>query len=175
LEILKSSLLEKSPTSKIDASDKIDDIINADLILVVTNTPGAIVRSKHLKSGAIVIDAAQPRNVSAKVPCEREDVIVIESGIAEVDGLHVNCDFGLKKENEVYSCFAELLLLCWMNEYDEDHVDPIKEDYVLKLWEVADKAGIKIADFRNITGFVDESKFTELYKHMRGDKNISHA
>ncbi len=128
-----------------------------------SNTPGAIVRSKHLKSRSIVIDAAQPRNVSARVPNEREDVIVIESGIAEVNNLRVNCDFGLRKPNEVYSCFAELLLLCWMKEYNDDHIDCHSESYVIKLWEEMDKAGIAIADFRNVTGFVDRSKFDKVF------------
>ncbi len=101
------------------------------------------VRSDHLKPGSIVIHAAQPRNVSVKVPQERKDVVVIESGVAEVKGLKVNCDFGLRKENEVYSCFAELLLLCWMKEYDEDHVDPISEEYVLKLWDISKRRELR--------------------------------
>jgi len=152
-----NQLKRTHPAMNISSSDNIYDINDADIILTVTNTPGAIVRSDHLKAGSIVIDAAQPRNVSVKVPRERQDVIVIESGVAEVEGLKVNCDFGLKKDNEVYSCFAELLLLCWMKEYDEDHIDPIPEEYVLKLWEISEKAGVKVADFRNITGFIDDS------------------
>lgn len=162
LEVLYKKLIEKGSERNISISEEIGRIYSADLILVVTNTPGVIVRSKHLKPGAIIIDAAQPRNVSAKVPYEREDVIVVESGIAEVEGLDVNCDFGLKKTNEVYSCFAELLLLCWMKIYNEDHIDPIAEDYVRKLWDESERAGIKIADFRNITGFVDKGKFLKL-------------
>ena len=156
----------KYPKASIGFSNNVNDIKNADIILTATNTPGAIVRSDHLKAGAIVIDAAQPRNVSAKVPHERKDVVVIESGVAEVEGLKVNCDFGLRKENEVYSCFAELLLLSWLKKYDEDHINPISEEYILKLWEISEKAGVKVADFRNITGFIEDSSLINLRKKV---------
>lgn len=163
INTLECELKRKSEGKSITISSDINEIKDADIILTVTNTPGAIVRSKHLKPRSIVIDAAQPRNVSAKVPVERKDVIVVESGIAAVEGINVNCDFGLRKENEVYSCFAELLLLCWMREYTEDHVDRISESYVLRLWDEMDRAGIRIADFRNITGFVKEEEIREVF------------
>lgn len=163
VKTLGEELKKRSGNKNIVVSFDINGLNNADIVLTVTNTPGVIVRSKHLKAKSIVIDAAQPRNVSAKVPYEREDVVVIESGVAEVDGLNVNCDFGLRKESEVYSCFAELLLLCWMREYNDDHIDRISESYVLKLWDEMEKAGIRIADFRNVTGFVNKDKFDKVF------------
>jgi len=163
VKVLGEELKKRNGNKNIIVSSDINDIKYSDIVLTVTNTPGVIVRSKHLKPKSIVIDAAQPRNVSAKVPYEREDVVVIESGVAEVDGLDVNCDFGLRKESEVYSCFAELLLLCWMREYNDDHIDRISESYVLKLWDEMDKAGIRIADFRNITGFINKDNFDKVF------------
>ncbi|MCX5749126.1 MAG: hypothetical protein NTZ10_02645 [Candidatus Saganbacteria bacterium] len=163
VKTLGEELKKKSGNKNIVVSFDISDIKNADIVLTVTNTPGVIVRSKHLKTKSIIIDAAQPRNVSVKVPYEREDVIVIESGVAEVDGLNVNCDFGLRKENEVYSCFAELLLLCWMREYNEDHVNRISESYVLKLWDEMEKAGIRMASFRNVKQSINTVDFNRVF------------
>lgn len=160
---LGEQLKNRYKNNNISVSSDINDIKDSDIVLVVTNTPGAIVRAHHLKPGSIVIDAAQPRNVSAKVPFERDDVVVIESGIAEIDGLKTNCDFGLRKENEVYSCFAELLLLCWMKEYKEDHVDNISESYVGRLWAEMEKARIKVAEFRNIKGLVSANDIRRVF------------
>jgi len=147
------TLSNKYPTSIYSKNTNIQSIKDSDIVLVITNTPGIIVRSYHLKPNAIVIDAAQPRNVSLKVPLERKDVVVIESGIAEVDNIHLTCDIGLAKSNEVYSCLAEILMLLWYGRF-ETHVGDINIEYARQLLKSAELAGIRVAQFRNITGFL---------------------
>jgi len=144
-------------------SQRISDIKDMDIIVAVTNVPGVVVRSPHLKSGAIVIDAAQPKNVSTKIPKERNDVLVIESGVIEVDGLETNFDLGLRKRNEVYSCLAEVLLMIWMEQRD-NYLGDTSLSYAWKLWQAAENAGIRLADFRNNLGFIGDEEIEIMRK-----------
>lgn len=159
------NLIKNNKSINIQVSNDVSIVKTADIILTVTNAPGAIIRPHMLKPKSIIVDAAQPRNVSKKVVNEREDVIVIESGIAEIKGLKVNCDFGLKKENEVYSCFAELLLLCWLKNFEEDHIDNISDDYIKILMDNMEEAGIEVAEFRNDKGFIQNGLFKSIFNH----------
>ncbi len=136
-------------------STHIDTVHHAKVVVVATNAPGVIVRSDHLRPGAVVVDAAQPRNVSARVPFERKDVIVVESGIASVEGLNTNFEFDLRSYNEVYSCLAEVLILMWLG-IDGKQVGKFDLGYVEKLQQTASKVGIDIPRFRNRAGFVSQ-------------------
>ncbi|MBU3911088.1 MAG: hypothetical protein KKD90_00700 [Candidatus Omnitrophica bacterium] len=147
-------------------SNNINLIKEADVVLAVTNVPGAVVRSAHLKPGALVVDAAQPKNVSGKIPVERKDVIVVESGIAEAENLKVNFDFGLRKENEVFSCLAEVLLLLWMDRV-ESHLGSTDYNYAEELMDVFEGAGIKLADFRNRLGFITQGEIDNIASIIR--------
>lgn len=161
LDKISTSLKQAFNQKNIIQSDDINKIKDADIVLVVTNTPGAIVRSTHLKPGAMIVDAAQPRNVSIKVPHERKDVVVIESGIAEADSITVDCNIGFESKKEVYSCLAEVLILTWMQSFG-DHVGDVDFDYAMKLWEVADKAGVRVGRFRSCLGMIDEGFILDL-------------
>jgi len=151
---------------KLVLSGRVSDVEDADIIIAVTNVPGVVVRSSHLKSGTIVIDAAQPKNVSIKIPKERNDVLVIESGVVEVDGLETNFDLGLRKKNEVFSCLAEVLLMIWMDERC-NYLGEIDLSYVSKLWFTAEDAGIKLAGLRNNLGFIRNEEIKRIKKLLR--------
>lgn len=150
---------------KILISRYVRDIRDADIIIAVTSAPGVVVRSSHLKPGAVIIDAAQPKNVSAKIPKERKDVLVIESGVIEVNGLKTNFNLGLRKESEVFSCLAEVLLMIWM-ERKCTYLGKIDSFYIQELWSAAKDAGIKLADFRNNLGFIKDEEIKRI-KNMR--------
>lgn len=155
----------------ISLSGRVSDIKHADIIIVITNVPGVVVRSSHLKSGAVVIDAAQPKNVSAKIPKERKDVLVIESGIAEVNALSTNFNLGLRKENEVFSCLAEVLLTIWM-EKKHNYLGEIDLSYVWELCAAAKDAGIKLADFRNNLGFIKDKEIKRIKRMCERNRKL---
>lgn len=147
------------------ASMSIDQVREADVVLVVTNVPGALVRSHHLRPGAVVIDAGFPKNVSRKVLKDRKDVLVIDSGIAEIDGFETQFDFqlGILRRSEIFSCLAEELLLLQMNKSGAFTGAP-GYDYVQELRANGQAAGIRRAEFRNGLGYVtadDIARFRE--------------
>lgn len=159
-------VISMNPKINLIYDTNINAIKSADAIFVATNTPGAIVREDRLKPGSVVIDGAHPRNVSAKVPEQRKDVIVIESGIAEVDNLDTHIDFGLRNSNEVYSCLAEVLILLWkpsVFEYLEQESLP----YIETLLKYSSQAGIWPARFQNRLGYISSDDFQRVSKAKR--------
>jgi predicted amino acid dehydrogenase len=143
-----------SVNGRVKARTDIASIKEADGVIAVTNAPGAIVRASHLKRGAVVVDAAQPKNVSRHIPRQRDDVIVVESAIVKTKGINFNFDFGLNDE-EALGCLAEVLLLTWI-EHDGDFslgkVDPLQ---VSEISKIAKEADFRLADFRNSNGYIN--------------------
>lgn len=154
-----------SMNGKVSGRTDIASIREADSVIAVTNAPGAIIRASHLKKGAIVIDAAQPKNVSRHIPRQRNDVIVVESAIVKTTGINFNFDFGLNKD-EALGCLAEVLLLAWIgheNDYSIGKVDPFQ---VVEIDLIAKEAGFKLADFRNSSGYVRERELMFIREKM---------
>ncbi len=154
--LLTTNYIKAFSNKALSLSTDIHDIKQAQVVIVTTNSPGTIIRSEHLRSGALIIDAAQPRNVSSKIPFIRTDVMVVESGVAEVPGLNTNFEFDLKTYSEVYSCLAEVLILLWLG-IEGKQVGSFDIEYVYKLREAASKIGIRIPLFRNRAGFVTDN------------------
>lgn len=153
-EILMNQLSrENGCQEKFKFTTRIDAIKEADAVIAVTNAPGAIVRASHLKPRAVVVDAAQPKNVSHHIPRQRKDVLVVESAIVETPGVRTNFDLGLG-ETEALGCLAETQILTWAGyngHYSLGKADP---DLVKNIAEIARKAGYKLAPFRNSLGFI---------------------
>lgn len=163
---LKELAGELGETNNLEISADIEPTKQADIILTVTSTPGAIVASKDLKAGAIVIDAAQPKNVSEEVVRQRPDVLVIDSGIARVSGINFGLDMGLLGKDEIYACLAETLILAWHNwegHYALGKTEPrlVKE---IAVW--AEQAGFSLAPFRNIKGYLSNSDLEKFKKYL---------
>jgi len=146
---------------------QVDTVIDADIVLAVTNVPGAVIKSRHLKSGAVVVDAGFPKNVSKKVIRERNDVLVIESGIAQIPGVKTVFDFqmGIKSIDEVFSCLAEALLLLWLGQTGK-YVGKIDYSYFQQLFNGAESGKIKLAKFRNDDGYITNDKINDFRKML---------
>ncbi|MBL8013803.1 MAG: hypothetical protein JNN05_08155 [Candidatus Omnitrophica bacterium] len=149
---VKSQLLK----SRIKISENIAEIAGSDVIISATSALSRIIKDEYLKKGAIVIDAAHPRNVSKRIIKERSDVLVIHSAIAKVSGVQVNFDIGLAKE-EVYGCLAESIIMAWLEKLpDNRYLGKVDAGLMIELAKVAPLAGVKLAPFRNALGPVTD-------------------
>lgn len=153
-QALAEQLIERGQRETVFAS-RIDSIREADAVIAVTNAPGAIVRASHLKPGAVVVDAAQPKNVSRHVPRQRGDVLVVESAIVETPGVRTNFDLGLG-DTEALGCLAETQILTWMEHKGHFSLGKADLQHVREIAEAAKEAGYKLASFRNSVGPVTE-------------------
>lgn len=87
-----------------------DAVRDADLVLILTSAADALLRSEHLKPGAVVLDDTQPRNTDLALATERPDVLVVDGGVASVPGVDIRGDIGLPR-GLAYACLCETMLM----------------------------------------------------------------
>jgi predicted amino acid dehydrogenase len=120
LEVVIQDLL-RQPRNNVEAGTNLGSISEADIVIVATNNPSLIIRPCHLKPGCVVIDDAQPANVSPSV-LRSMNIFLAWGGLVEIPGLDAHFDFGLMGPHTAFSCLGEALIL---SAYG------IKEDYTL--------------------------------------------
>lgn len=108
LDTVRRSLPSRLPLT---VADDVSAVGSADLVVVLTGSPGALLRPEHLKPDAVVLDATQPRNTTPALTRARPDVLVVDGGIVDVPTLRVRGgDLGLP-DGRAYACLAEAALL----------------------------------------------------------------
>jgi len=135
------------------------------IVITATSTPKAIIQDQHVKAGQIFIDAAQPKNISEDIPVKRNDVIVIDSGIAEIPWMGCAMTMG-PYQNEVYACLGEAMVLAWHNKFENYSIGKVQVEKVDELASMVKQTGFKVAKFRNCAGYIsdgDIAKFKEKF------------
>lgn len=155
--IPKLTALNKNINIKV--SYKIEPIKKADFIITATNVPEAVIKAKDLKSGAIIIDDAQPSDVSPEV-FERDDVLVVEGGLVHTSGVNNHFNFGLKDKYDNYACFGETMLLAAQEWQEHYVVNRANLELVDNIAECANRVGFRIAEFQNFREVVSEHKLS---------------
>ncbi len=120
---LERELARISPGAAIRLSNRLEEIRSADLTIVATNSPRAIVPPDLMRPGAIIIDDSFPKNVPEETAEVRDDVIALEGGIMRLPAT-MEIDRARNVPNvmdvpltrmiscrEIYGCLAETLTL----------------------------------------------------------------
>ena len=138
--------VEAAGGARVRMSTEIDAVLAADVIVAAAGAPRPLIRSHHLKPGAIVCDLARPPNVSGEVEREREDVSLIGGGILHVPG---HADFGIDlglRTGLAYACMAEVMLLALEGRYESYSLGQrIQRDRVREIGELARKHGFRVS------------------------------
>lgn len=91
------------------------ELRKADLVVVATSSSEAIIKSEHLKEGAVVYDVTQPQNIDKTTMSERKDLKIIDGGLVYSENIYFNFSFGLPR-NVIFSCLGETILLATENQ-----------------------------------------------------------
>jgi predicted amino acid dehydrogenase len=105
------------PTIQVEITSEIKTIETADAVIAAASSTGAIIEPHHLKPGTVIVDCGQPHNVPENLMSVRQDIIVVDGGLAQLIGMKCDFDFGLLAEDEVFGCLSEAILLCWSEKY----------------------------------------------------------
>ncbi|MDQ1531132.1 MAG: fatty aldehyde-rating acyl-ACP reductase [Microbacteriaceae bacterium] len=95
----------------VTTSVRLEDCRRADLVVLMTAAPDALLEPEHLRHGAIVLDDTQPRNTGRGLLAARPDVTVLDGGLVLTPGLlrtgrSIGIDAGTS-----FACLAEAALL----------------------------------------------------------------
>jgi fatty aldehyde-generating acyl-ACP reductase len=137
-------------SAQLVTSVNLDDLYEADLILTVTSAIEAVIHPEHLKPGAVVLDVARPRDVSARVAAERADVLVVEGGMVQVPGpVNFNFNFGFPP-GKAYACMAETMALALEGRYEDYTLGRnIEIDRIREIDAIASKHGFRLSGLRS--------------------------
>ena len=141
----------------VEGAADLDRVRDADIVIAATNNPHILLTARHLKPGAIVIDAAQPKNVSEDIPRQRPDVIVIESAVVQTPDIDVNFDLDLAP-GEALGCLSETMILTaigWNGHYSLGKADPVQAAHIISAGR---SLGFRLARFRNSCGYVTDDQ-----------------
>jgi predicted amino acid dehydrogenase len=158
----------KSLHTEIKISSDIKIIQEADIVIVVTNAVTGIVEKQLLKSGAIIVDGANPPNISNDVIESRDDILVISSAIVKIPGLRYSFDFKLGT-GEIFGCVGEAMALAWSKWTGNYALGKVEISQMVEIEELVNKAGLCIAKFRNPLGLIS----TEYINHIRSIKLLN--
>jgi fatty aldehyde-generating acyl-ACP reductase len=154
------ALAEDARGHGVDVSVSTDmaDVRNADLVVLLTSSADAVLRSEHLKSGAVVLDDTVPRNTDPSLIAERPDVLVVDGGLVEIPGAELQGSIGLAPKL-AYACLAETMLLALAGH--EGHFSigtPQVEqaEYMLKLAREHRQFGFNLAPFRSFGTLISQ-------------------
>lgn len=143
-------------------SFSVDDIQKADIIIGATNSPEAIIKSNHLKSGTIVINDAQPSDIDPEVIWERNDVVVIEGGILHAPDINPHINIALYKKSDIFSCLAEVMVLCQKGHFKHYTLGRFKIELVNEIAKDIKKAGFYLAEWQNSQGGIDDDRLNKV-------------
>lgn len=131
--------LAKSLDSPVRITTDLAEVKKSDVIITATNHPEALLKPKHLKKHAVVIDVSQPPNLSAGTCRKRPDVLRIDGGIVDTPGLSLIPGFPPEK---CFACMAEAVMQALEDERAH-HVGSIDPRHLKKTVGWSEKYGYK--------------------------------
>lgn len=156
----------------VEITHQISAVREADIIVTVTNAPEAVIESKDIKSGAVIIDDAQPSDISPEIIKNRLDVIVIEAGAICTDfNIRIGTNLRLANKNEIYCCLGEVMAIAageWKGQYEPKKINPL---IIEEISCIAKQLGFKIAPYQVFGRVLDPNRIEEI-KKIRTENNI---
>ncbi|NMA91525.1 MAG: shikimate dehydrogenase [Firmicutes bacterium] len=167
LKIMHDTGVSCKVTGKVKAAAR-----RARVIVAVSSSAETLLEPEDLQPGAVVCDVARPRDISSRVGC-RDDLLVIEGGVIEVPGdVNFNFNFGFPPRL-AYACMAEAMILTLENRFENFSLGrELRLDKVMEIRRLARKHGFRLAGFRNNEKFVTGEQIARIKKNVSNRLNL---
>src|SRR5690606_6101369 len=156
---LKADIEREAPRATVHvATSPAAALPDMDMIVTATSAAGhKVLDIMQVKPGAVITDVARPLDLSAEDVAKRPDVLVIESGEAELPGEPRMGDIGLP-HGVAYACLAETIVLALEGRYENFTVGRhIEWEKVKEIYQLGLKHGMKLAAISGVKGpYTDE-------------------
>jgi fatty aldehyde-generating acyl-ACP reductase len=142
----------------VEVSSDMGDVRRADLVVLLTSSSDSLLRSEHLKSGAVVLDDTVPRNTDPTLLTARPDVLIVDGGLVDVSGTTLRGGgIGLPR-GLAYACLAETMLLALDEHEGHFAIGAATVDQAERMVALADRwseLGFTLAPFRSFGRTID--------------------
>ncbi|MBF05547.1 hypothetical protein CL644_02465 [bacterium] len=154
---LKTQLLSLDQNLKIECSTNMGALKNALGVITATNAPDTLVKDKHISAGTIIVDDAQPSDISPEL-YDREDVLVLEAGAVHTPNISTNFNMGLANRNDNFCCLAEVLILASKKHVHNFVINRATLSDVEHIRKGGDELGFTLAKAQNEHGVIPKEK-----------------
>lgn len=148
---------KKNPAISISVTDSIAAAKEATGVITATNAPDALVRTEHIADGTVIVDDAQPSDISEEL-FTRERVLVLEAGAVRTPGISTNFNMGLVHREDNFCCLAEVLILA-SHEWKTSTVGAVSIDTVVEIARMGDALNFSLAPRQNEHGLITPEQF----------------
>ncbi len=163
-------------------TDVAQGLKDAEIVITVTSAVDAVIQPQHIRRGAVVCDVARPRDVSARVARERNDVLVIEGGVVQVPGSMSLPKPGKPGEQfsfgfppgTAYACMSETMMLALEGRFENFSLG--KEVTVAQVDEtvqMADRHGFTLTGFRSFERSVPDAEIARIRANAQAEPAVS--
>lgn len=146
----------------IEISHSISDIKGANIILTASNAPEVLVRSDDVTPGTIIVNDAQPSDVSPDIMRDRDDVLVIEGGVINTPGIKCNFNFGLASREDTFCCLGEVLILAYHEHFKHFALGELDLSLIKEIDEMSKDLNFNLAKYQNDLGFISDIQIQDL-------------
>jgi len=150
----------------IEISHHIADIKKSDIIIAATNAPEALIQADDLQPGAIVINDAQPSDISSDA-FNRDDVLIIEGGVIRTPNIQCNFNLGLVDREDTFCCLGEVLILAYNNNSEHFALGELDKDLVDDIIEKEKGLNFIIPPYQNNMGYISKEKIDKVKEIIR--------
>lgn len=140
-------------------SDSLVDARDADIVVLLTSDPSALLRPGHVRHGTIVLDFAQPANVQPDVQrlFEQAGVPVEEGGKVRIPNYSCSFDLDLGDRRDTIACLAETYLFACEGIREHSVGRPTVE-FAKRMEAVAERRGVRPSPLRPSVAFAVEAE-----------------
>lgn len=128
-------------------------IRKADIVILSITSDGYIVGPKDLKKNAIVVDMAQPHNMSQEVCNQRPDVLRVDGGYMSIADINLRFKMGPPR-GTTFACLTETIISTLSGDRDH-HVGPVDMDFARGIMPLANSLGFEVAPPTNFSRPID--------------------
>jgi predicted amino acid dehydrogenase len=125
-------------------SGSISDIANADIVILLTSDPAALVTPDLPGEGCIIIDCAQPVNIPHTDYSEfaKRRIAVVEGGLVRIPDYSSTDNFGFSCRNDTFACLAETYLFA-RSGIREHSVGRCQAEPAIRMERLAARFGVQ--------------------------------
>lgn len=168
---LRDTLLQLNRNVRIAVTSDVSVLRKMHVIITATNAPDALIKDEHVVSGTIIIDDAQPSDVSDEI-FDRKDVLVLAAGAVSTPGIHTHFHVGLHGQDVNYCCLAEVLALASEKRVDHFVIDRATLSHIDEIAVIGKRLSFAISPFQNEQhGHISDTHVSHVFRLVKDRAN----
>jgi fatty aldehyde-generating acyl-ACP reductase len=124
-------------------------IREADIVVLTVTSDRYIVGPMDLKENAVVVDMAQPHNMSQEVSIQRRDVLRVDGGYMSIADINLRFKMGPPR-GTTFACLTETMISTLSGDRDH-HVGPVDMVFARSIMPLAKSLGFDVAPLTNFS------------------------